>query len=1099
MDETTPAQQVPAAPALFNESRRIQPGPNPGREAHHSHKLTMENNSPLLLPSGLNSMLKNTTETGDIGIFSIKPSRLPRHPAITRAAGRTRSNGGNYRRGETQLPYHGPRVFSLPSTIDDRSRLSSYGRDATSEIASLYEVSSQKSSESSKVVEDQDRRSYSMTLSSFSGYRLANPHSSTSLSSQIDQNEAQRPRSSFQYPARLKRPGFRPSSPALTDGGAVDYSRRVEIQRDANSPNCQNVSLRPLSLRSDVNRSTPTATGQSHSPHGFKPISVVQRDDAPGECSNNTEISESASKVNSDPASYTNSHFPNRMAASGPIQNKPHYSSPLYYDYTENFFNEVQEGNHATEELEGISPPPFLVEKTIHEDRELSSDWSYLAMTDLQGRGFLATEQPFTPHEDTKNLPDQPADISYVGGGKLPSQGDSESVPEYGKHNWSLESANSPTVKYKVGSTNANQSPPQSIESGPGVEMFKMRNLVGEKPTIHIEPESQRNEAIDEVSLSRNSPCAASPHFQQVSSPPSGVIRTFANSSLPIGSQGASIHDVKGKPLSHEGSETDKTEGDDGSGNKLGLTPTQTPQSPKTAPILQRSVSAQNKRDKSSPCFRGRPNSTSSSQSDMKLEVSKPATQPWDLSFNESNQNYAEFPDINQNSSMPLQSYKHSFQHSQMKFPARKYKSDGNLAVPRNEFTSIQTAGKSNQHGDSKVDFGQAESCDKTPLAGGRDDFRLASVVSPIPLYPGKQFLIPSTTDDSKPQPMTPALLETTLSEDTPISLSKEKSPAEPTTQHFFAKFRLKTGAYTVRPKPSPLITQRRKLDGSYPLDDRRTDVSPVSLRRPVNLAPKLKLKVARASASPLGTVIINREAAVQADLGGSEILSPEDLFTPPPRLASLFRQVSRHFRPKDDYEEINAPDTTNIGELDGTGLPFMSSSQEHASTIEARMNGPYPQILPRSSQFVGILSSPYPLVSQEPVQDRMSPETPSKSRQIPHDSAVIQADVQAGGAQSCFSDYGPQLEESSHLQSNIPSLRTEQPSHHLEAGKEQALRGAAWVRDAWDQFQSLDLADMDDESDHAPDGPSHRLKTTVNGWLKGIKATMFGCGRPRR
>ena len=232
MDETTSLEQRSVTQKLLNESRRNHPGSKAGHEGHHSYNLTMENNAPLLLPSGLNSMLKNTTETGDIGIFSIKPSRLPRHPAITRAAGRTRSNGSNYRRAESQLPYHGPRVFSLPSTIDDRRRLPSFGRDATSEVASLYESSSQKSSESSKILEDQDRRSYTMTVSSFSGYRLANPHSSTSLSSQIDQNEAQRPRSSFQYPARLRRPGFRPSSPALTDGGTIDYSRRVEIQRE---------------------------------------------------------------------------------------------------------------------------------------------------------------------------------------------------------------------------------------------------------------------------------------------------------------------------------------------------------------------------------------------------------------------------------------------------------------------------------------------------------------------------------------------------------------------------------------------------------------------------------------------------------------------------------------------------------------------------------------------------------------------------------------------------------------------------------------------------------------------------------------------------
>lgn len=226
MDETTSVEQRSMTQKMLNESRRSHLCSKAPPEGHLPYNLTVENNSPLLLPSGLNSMLKNTTETGDIGIFSIKPSRLPRHPAITRAAGRTRSNGGNHRRAESQLPFHGPRVFSLPSTIDDRVRLPSYGRDATSEVASLYESSSQKSSESSKIMEDQDRRS-------FSGYRLLNPHSSTSLSSQIDQNDSQRPRSSFQYPARLKRPGFRPSSPALTDGGVVDYSRRVEIQREA--------------------------------------------------------------------------------------------------------------------------------------------------------------------------------------------------------------------------------------------------------------------------------------------------------------------------------------------------------------------------------------------------------------------------------------------------------------------------------------------------------------------------------------------------------------------------------------------------------------------------------------------------------------------------------------------------------------------------------------------------------------------------------------------------------------------------------------------------------------------------------------------------
>ncbi|OBT41799.1 hypothetical protein VE00_08282 [Pseudogymnoascus sp. WSF 3629] len=1079
MDKTTQVEQRSVTQKLLNESRRNHPGSNAGHEAHRPYNVAMENNDPLLIPSGLNSMLKNTTETGDIGIFSIKPSRLPRHPAITRAAGRTRSNGSNYRRAESQLPYHGPRVFSLPSTIDDRSRLPSYGRDATSEVASLYENSSQKSSESSKILEDQDRRSYSMTVSSFSGYRLANPHSSTSLSSQIDPNDAQRPRPSFQYPTRLKRPGFRPSSPALTDGGAVDYSRRVEIQREPGSPNCQNVSLRPLSLRSDVNRSTPTTSGQSLSPHGFKRTPVIQRDDAPRECSNHIDTPESPSKANLSVASSGNSHLPNRKTASVPIQNKARRPSPLYYDYTEDF-NEAREGDHAAEESEGISPPPFLVEKTIHEDRELSSDWSYLAMTDLRGRGFLANEQLLLPHEDTKNGMGQPADISYVGGGKLPLQGDSESVPENAKqHRSLLESAKSPALKHNVGITKPNQSPLESIESSSSTENSKLRNPVLDGPLSHTEPENRPDEAVNEPNLSPSSTYAVSPRLQQLFSPPGGPIHSYTDSGLPISSQRAAVHDVKRKPLSREASETGKTGSDERSRNKLDLVmPIQAPQDLETratTPILQRSISAQNKRDKSSPYFRARLNSTSSTQPDMIPEVLNSSTQPCDLPFDAPSQNYAESSDA-RSSSMPLQRYKHSFKHRQMKFPAREYRSDGSLVVPRREFPLTEDSGKRNQHGNSGVDFGQAGPCDKSPSPGGRDDFNTVGVVSPIPIHPGQQYLAPLTIDDSEPQ-------------------------VEPTTQHFFSKFKLKTRASTVRAKASPPVTRPRNLDESYPLDDHRRDVQlTASLGRPVNSAPKLKLKVARASVSSLGTVRINREAAVQADLGDSEVLSPEDLFTPPARLASLFRQVSRHFRPKDEYEEIQAPETTGVGEVDETELPVIASNPEQASGAEAIMNGPYPQILPRSSAFVGSPLSPYPLVSRESSQDRMSPTTSQRARQLPHDAAVIPTAVQPGGTQSCFSDYGSQLEESSHLQNNIPSLRAEQPIQHLGTGSRQASVNAPWrTGDAWDQFQAPDFSEMDDESDLDPTGPSHKLKTTFNSWLQDIKATMFGCGKSRR
>jgi hypothetical protein len=181
-----------------------------------------ENASPLDVSRALGSMLKTTTETGDIGMFSIRPSRIPQSAIIPRHIMSGYNDKGNRKPSQTSQQY------AMPMT-DDRRRLPSYGRDATSEVASTYETSSQRSV---GVFEEPDFRSYSMTHTAHSSYTLSNYRSYPSLRSQPTGNHLiQRPKSPFAYPARLKRPGFRPSSPALTDGGLVDYSRRAKIER----------------------------------------------------------------------------------------------------------------------------------------------------------------------------------------------------------------------------------------------------------------------------------------------------------------------------------------------------------------------------------------------------------------------------------------------------------------------------------------------------------------------------------------------------------------------------------------------------------------------------------------------------------------------------------------------------------------------------------------------------------------------------------------------------------------------------------------------------------------------------------------------------
>jgi hypothetical protein len=196
----------------------------PGGERSLSHsngasiRRSEENHvSSPAIPKVFESMLKTTTETGEEGLFAIKPPRVPHSP---------RKIGGAYRdsplhKSNEVQPYGG-------AVVDDRRRLPSYARDASSEVISMYETASQKSAH--RAFDDPEYRSYSMTQT-YSTYSLSNHRSYASLRSQPESTVLQRPRSPFAYPCRLKRPGFRPSSPALTDGGGIDYSKRAEIER----------------------------------------------------------------------------------------------------------------------------------------------------------------------------------------------------------------------------------------------------------------------------------------------------------------------------------------------------------------------------------------------------------------------------------------------------------------------------------------------------------------------------------------------------------------------------------------------------------------------------------------------------------------------------------------------------------------------------------------------------------------------------------------------------------------------------------------------------------------------------------------------------
>ncbi|RYP24033.1 hypothetical protein DL765_000761 [Monosporascus sp. GIB2] len=237
------------------------------RPLHKPLRSVNENSVLLPSPGALESMLRTTTETGDIGAFSIKPAMSPKR------------RGAFIEIGQPQPP---PR-----RSVDGAYGHYSHGRvlgscDTAPEIMSMYASDSQRSLGSTLCptsTEDFGLRSFSMTTC---GPRYM-PHygSTTTLQSQASGGHLQRPRSPFPYPTRLKRPGVQPASPALTETGHVDYSRMVEIDRisfrtvhGAYRPIHPPGPIRPhpSGLRADIYRSTPLLPG-----HGPRPIRQSSR------------------------------------------------------------------------------------------------------------------------------------------------------------------------------------------------------------------------------------------------------------------------------------------------------------------------------------------------------------------------------------------------------------------------------------------------------------------------------------------------------------------------------------------------------------------------------------------------------------------------------------------------------------------------------------------------------------------------------------------------------------------------------------------------------------------------------------------------------
>ncbi|PHH61552.1 hypothetical protein CDD81_289 [Ophiocordyceps australis] len=293
-----------------------------------------ENTTLLRCPGPLESMLKTTTETGDIGLFSIKTGLTPLAQKTPRP-----------KHHLVDIGIHAMAAGKAWPDSAHQDKHYRFHRDTTSEIISLYGSDNHTHwLTSSSPPMDDAHRSYSMTTCS--SRQIPSQKSSATLQSHSSSSGLQRPRSPFPYPTRLKRPGVRPTSPSLAENGSTDYRKAVGLdgqpQRAMHAsykPSHVHGSRRPppLSLRTDANRSTASLPLKTSSGPGgyFAQVTNQARPQYPVPPDRNQDGSTDHSVRSASLTSIVDMYQrPFTAASTGPPVRS---GGSFFYDYTEEF------------------------------------------------------------------------------------------------------------------------------------------------------------------------------------------------------------------------------------------------------------------------------------------------------------------------------------------------------------------------------------------------------------------------------------------------------------------------------------------------------------------------------------------------------------------------------------------------------------------------------------------------------------------------------------------------------------------------------------------------------------------------------------------
>lgn len=330
-------------------------------------------------PVAVQGMLKTTTETGDLGRFATKPTRIPL--PLTKAPPRRTGSLHN------PVSHQGRRLHLGPSRgldrLDRQQSSSSNHRDRPLSKADFMHGVDDRgpSTTTTHKLAGQDYRSYSLTQSSHKTRTFCKNRSYANLKRHGDPSLI-RPRSPFAYPTRLKRPGYRPSSPALSDFNGSDVRTRFGMDR---KPSFRTSSPSSYYAHSDTPDSAQSVPARAIAPspsvtswhRGTKTpplaIKIPKQGSTPS-------YSSTISSVLDRYISYDRSSDSTSR-------------SPRYYDYTEAF--EEQETYHNTD----VSTRSLqLIDQTIPEDRPPSVQYELDVPNPMDaGIAELSADEDFQP------------------------------------------------------------------------------------------------------------------------------------------------------------------------------------------------------------------------------------------------------------------------------------------------------------------------------------------------------------------------------------------------------------------------------------------------------------------------------------------------------------------------------------------------------------------------------------------------------------------------------------------------------------------------------------------------------------------------------